>query len=74
VGATIQWEPFDVPGVGRNAVIADPMGAVIGAYAPAHDFPLPRGTFVWDALVTDNAAAASSYYGTLFGGCRAHGR
>jgi predicted enzyme related to lactoylglutathione lyase len=67
VGATIQWEPFDVPGVGRNAVIADPMGAVIGAYAPTHDFPPPRGTFVWDALVTDDAAAASSYYGTLFG-------
>jgi predicted enzyme related to lactoylglutathione lyase len=44
-----------------------PMGAVIGVYPPAHDVPPPRGTFVWDALVSDDAAAASSYYGTLFG-------
>lgn len=36
LGATICAEPFDVPGVGRMAVLQDPQGATISvmAYAP----------------------------------------
>ncbi|MEM7190166.1 MAG: VOC family protein [Pseudomonadota bacterium] len=34
-GATVLREPFDVPGVGRIAMIKDPGGAVVGMMTPA---------------------------------------
>jgi len=34
LGATIMMEPFDVPTVGRLAILADPAGAVVGLYKP----------------------------------------
>ncbi|MEO1069042.1 MAG: VOC family protein, partial [Cyanobacteria bacterium J06638_6] len=48
LGATVDRAPFDVPGVGRNAVIRDPQGAVICPTVPTHNFPPPAGTFLWD--------------------------
>ena len=35
LGATIMMAAFDVPTVGRLAVIADPTGAIVGLYKPA---------------------------------------
>ena len=67
LGAGIEKEPFDVPGVGRSAVIRDPEGALICPYVPSHDYPPPAGTFVWNELVTDDTAAAEAFYGKLFG-------
>jgi len=66
LGATIVRPPFDVPGVGRNAVIQDRQGAVICSYVPTHGFPPPGGTFVWDELVTDDVERAKGFYGALF--------
>jgi len=34
-GATIMREPFDVPGVGRIAILKEPGGAVVGWMTPA---------------------------------------
>jgi predicted enzyme related to lactoylglutathione lyase len=34
LGATIMMEPFDVPTVGRLAVLADPTGAAVGLFRP----------------------------------------
>ncbi|MDJ0948587.1 MAG: VOC family protein [Alphaproteobacteria bacterium] len=34
-GGTMHQPPFDVPGVGRIAIIADPTGAVLGLITPA---------------------------------------
>ncbi|MEM1161080.1 MAG: VOC family protein [Pseudomonadota bacterium] len=34
-GATVMRAPFDVPGVGRIAMIKDPGGAVVGMMTPA---------------------------------------
>ena len=34
-GATIKRPPFDVPGVGRIAIVADPTGAVLGWMTPS---------------------------------------
>lgn len=34
-GATIKREPFDVPGVGRIAILQEPGGAVVGWMTPA---------------------------------------
>ena len=34
LGATIMMEPFDVPTVGRLAILADPTGTVVGLFSP----------------------------------------
>ncbi|MEM7053654.1 MAG: VOC family protein [Pseudomonadota bacterium] len=67
LGARIEREPFDVPGVGRSALICDPWGARICAFSPTHHFPPPSGVFVWDQLITSESAAALHFYQELFG-------
>lgn len=67
LGARIKREPFDVQGVGRSTLICDPMGAMICAFSPTHDFPPPSGAFLWDQLITDEPAAAHYFYRELFG-------
>jgi len=67
LGATIDREPFDVPGVGRGAVIRDPQDAIVCPFVPTYDFPPPSGTFLWDELITDDVDSAKSFYGELFG-------
>lgn len=67
LGATIARAPFDVPGVGRSAVLRDPQGATICPHAPTHGFPPPYGTFLWDELVTDDPEPARVFYSQLFG-------
>jgi predicted enzyme related to lactoylglutathione lyase len=66
-GGQIVAAPMDVPEIGRIAVIADPQGAVIAAYAPAGDAPNPEGTFVWDELHTSDPDAAKDFYNEIFG-------
>jgi uncharacterized protein len=66
-GGQIVAAPMDVPDIGRVAVLADPQGAVISAYAPAGDAPNPEGTFVWDELHTSDPAAAADFYTEVFG-------
>lgn len=66
IGADIDREAFDIPGVGRAAVIRDALGATICPYVPAHDFPPPTGTFLWDELVTENLEHANRFYADLF--------
>ena len=41
-GATIMGEPFDVPGVGRIAMVMQPDGAMIGWMTPSNE-PMPDG-------------------------------
>ena len=36
-GGTVMRAPFDVPNVGRIAIIADPAGAVVGLITPASE-------------------------------------
>ncbi|NER84045.1 MAG: VOC family protein [Leptolyngbya sp. SIO1D8] len=66
LGATVEWEPFDTPGVGRSAVLWDPQGAVICPHVPTHSFPPPAGTFLWDELMTADVEAATRFYRELF--------
>lgn len=66
-GAKIIAGPMEIPEVGRFAVIADPQGAVISAYSPAGEAPVPEGTFVWDELLTSDVDAAKDFYGEVFG-------
>lgn len=66
LGATIEREPFDTPGVGRSSVIRDPQGAIICATAPTYNFPAPKGTFLWDELISNDVEAAKLFYCELF--------
>ena len=66
LGALIDRDPFDTPGVGRSAVCRDPQGAAISPFCPSHGFPAPTGVFLWDELITDNVASAERFYRDLF--------
>ena len=66
-GGGIVAAPVDVPEIGRIAVISDPQGGVLSAYAPTGESPNPEGTFVWDELHTSDPDAAKDFYGEVFG-------
>lgn len=67
LGGRIDRQAFDVPGVGRSAVIRDPQGAVICPYVASHNYPAPRNQFLRDLLITDDIEAAKTFYTGLFG-------
>jgi len=58
---------MDIPEVGRFAVIKDPQGAVISAFAPQGEAQVPEGAFVWDELHTSDIEAAKTFYPAVFG-------
>lgn len=71
LGGTIVLPAMDVMSAGRMAVITDPTGAAISLWqanehvgAGAVSQP---GTYTWSELITDDVAAASSFYTQLFG-------
>lgn len=71
LGGKIYKEPFDIPDVGRYAVIADPQGAPIAIFRPntpmqLHDGAQP-GEFCWNELMTTDQPAAFEFYSELFG-------
>jgi len=61
-GGKIAFGPMDMPEIGRFALIADPQGATISAFAPEGDAPISEGTFLWDELVTSDVDGAKSFY------------
>ncbi|MBE9098027.1 VOC family protein [Vacuolonema iberomarrocanum] len=67
LGATIIREPFDTPGVGRSSVIQDGQGAIICLNVPTHNFPAPKGSFLWEELITNDVEAAKHFYSELLG-------
>lgn len=67
LGSTIERTPFNIPGVGRSAVIRDPQGAVVCLTISTHHFSPPRGTFLQEVLLTADVEAAQSFYQSLFG-------
>ncbi len=62
-------DPFDIPEVGRMAVMFDPQGAVFSIIQPAGepDAPPAEGVFVWDELMTTEVEAAKAFYGEVLG-------
>ena len=68
-GGKVLYGPEDIPEVGRFALISDPQGATVSAFAPRPqgDGELGEGVFVWDELHTSDTAAAKSFYGEVFG-------
>lgn len=72
LGGRVIRPPFDVPNVGRMAVIADPDGAVIAPYkglqdAPEPEGPLAAGNFCYIELLTNQPEVAKKFYSKIFG-------
>jgi len=73
LGASALMAPFDIPEVGRAAVIRDPQGAVFALFTPLNmgggNFPAPRGigNVSWHELATDDWNGAWSFYEAMFG-------
>lgn len=71
-GGTSLVPPFDMPGVGRIAVIQDPAGATVGVMTSEDtvESPMTRpktGEFCWRTLMTSDADAARRFYHEVFG-------
>jgi hypothetical protein len=70
-GGTVYMPPMDVMEAGRMAVFADPAGAVIGVWQPGQHIGAQLvnepGTYCWSELMTDDLAAAKSFYKAVFG-------
>jgi predicted enzyme related to lactoylglutathione lyase len=63
--------PFDVMDVGRMAVIADPAGGIVAAWEARSNKGVEvygeTGALCWNELTTHDAAAAKTFYTSLFG-------
>lgn len=70
-GGKTMMEPFDVFDAGRMTVAQDPAGAVFGIWqARKHigsQINNETNTFCWGELATRDTAAASAFYGQVFG-------
>ncbi|WP_299550546.1 VOC family protein [uncultured Tateyamaria sp.] len=66
LGGEIVRPPFDVPGVGRNALIRDPLGALIGISQSQHGFPVPHQQFGLEIYLSGAAAFPAHFYSQIF--------
>jgi predicted enzyme related to lactoylglutathione lyase len=71
LGGTVAADPFDVMDLGREAVIADPTGAVVCVWEPRSRRGAHRvndvGCLCWNELATRDRPAAERFYAELFG-------
>ena len=69
-GQVIQ-DPFDIPNVGRMAVVQDPAGAVFSPFKdkdPNWKPPTPRaGTFAWHEMMSTDIEKAKPFYTDIIG-------
>ncbi|QUD90463.1 VOC family protein [Phenylobacterium montanum] len=72
-GGSVHRPPFDVPGVLRLAVVADPQGAVFCMHTPYSDAPAPpalpseSGYVAWRELMAADGEKAFAFYSQMFG-------
>ena len=71
-GGKVLVAPFDAPGVGRLARIADPQGAELFLFKKDSDDPVdtavaPLGGWLWNELHTTDPAGAVSFYEKVVG-------
>lgn len=66
-GGRIVKEPFNVRGVGRNAVVADPRGARIGVAVSAHGFPRPTRQFGLERYAFAAGQFPAGFYRAVIG-------
>ncbi len=69
--ATLLAGPFDVPDVGRMAVLRDPQGAVVALMTAAAEHAPearpPVGSFCWTGLMARDVEAAAQFYAEVVG-------
>ena len=69
-GAKLLSAPHTVAGRGREAVLADPQGAVFAILASSHgdspDLLAASGEWIWSALTTSDPETDAAFYQTLF--------
>lgn len=75
LGAQLLFDPFDVPGMGRGACLADPGGAVFSLWQPASSeggglAMLETHAFGWVELATRDADGMRSLLGVQAGPAR----
>lgn len=70
-GGKVLFGPKTFPDRGREAVLADPAGAVFAVLESASGDPpdvlAPLGTWIWSSLVAANPDTAAAFYQKLFG-------
>lgn len=76
-GGTVHRAPWDIPEIGRLAVVADPQGATFILMAPIGEgggrdaAPMTPGHVGWHELYADDWAAALDFYSGQFGWTKA---
>jgi predicted enzyme related to lactoylglutathione lyase len=70
-GAKVLFEPHNIPDRGREAVFADPQGAVFAVLASSSGDPpdvlAAPGEWIWSSLITRDPDAGAAFYQKLFG-------
>jgi uncharacterized protein len=79
-GGSVHQEPWDIPGIGRMAFVADPQGVMFYIMKPVPPADQPDaesksfaatepmvGHCAWNELSSTDPEAAKGFYGTLFG-------
>ena len=69
-GAKVLFEPHSIPNRGRQAVFADPQGAVFAVLAsssgdPPDELAAP-GEWIWSSLITSDPDTDAAFYQALF--------
>ncbi len=69
-GAKVLFEPHDIPGRGREAVFADPQGAVFAVLNSVSGDPpemlAEPGEWIWSSLITNDPDKDAAFYQALF--------
>ncbi len=69
-GAKVLFDTHALPDRGREAVLADPQGAVFAVVASSSGDPPDEladpGEWIWSSLITSNVDAGAAFYQTLF--------
>jgi len=69
-GAKVLFEPHSIPDRGREAVFADPQGAVFAVLASTSGDPpdvlAAPGEWIWSSLITSDPDAGAAFYQALF--------
>jgi predicted enzyme related to lactoylglutathione lyase len=70
-GGAVLAEPMDVMDAGRMAIVADPLGAVIGLWQPNEhtgaQLANEPGTYIWSELMTRDLDKSKAFYKAVFG-------
>ena len=67
LGGSLVRAPFDVPGVGRNCILRDPIGALLGMSVSQHAFPVPTIQFGPELYQAGSSDFPAPFYHQLFG-------